>query len=310
MFKIIHRCLTLLCWLPLPLLAALPQPPGAAANAAEMARYYQSLADHYQSLADHYKLLVATEKNTASLPDIDNMLKRQQAALKQNKATPAEVSAFAGSYAALGFVMNTGDTNSWALNSKALVNYQPNEFSVSTLNLSYQNFYNSSEGGVSTNRFYSDLNSAYNFNEVRGIYGDINYTRDTSSGYEYMANESVGYNRILQKTPKWNLTLQVGPGLLQRKLRATPYTFENNVTGNLKLNSKYGITEALNWQETYNLISTEGDMFHSLDSNITTTLWDEFALQLDYLVTYETEPPTGKAKINTITTLSLVYNFN
>ncbi len=286
---------SLLCLPTFVFATEIPSYPTDDPSSANLAKYYQALSDYYQEQADLYaqkaknELLVAQKKQ--NLPPV---------AIKNDKP-------FTGSNAGLGFIMNTGNTNSQNFNGNALMSYTPNEASTTTWNTTYQNNHDGNKGQLSDN-FYTDLNSAFNFNAKNGIYGDLNFTRNTFSGYNYQVNESIGYNRVIFDNNTFSLTGQIGPGLQQSSV-PSPGSFQNQVVGYGKLFSVYNFTDQTNWRETYTVVSSSSNTQSTLDSAISMVLAYPFALQLDYLINYDTNPQPGKVNFNTATTLSIVYNF-
>lgn len=272
---------------------ALPVYPEDPTHQA-LATYYQALSAYYTQEAklDAAKAAVQTQlayANGAKTSDI-------------KKARP-----FDGSNVGLGLVMNTGNTTTRNFNGTSLVSYVPNAASTTTLNTTYQ-YVNSNQDGTTTNKFYTDLNSAYNFDLKNGLFGDLNYTRDISSGYIYQVNESVGYNRTLYQNPVFSLTSQVGPGLQQSEIQSSGQ-FQNQVSANLNLFSVYNFSNQTLWRETFGITATDSNIDNTLDSTLSFTIFKQFALQLDYLVTYDTSPLPTKTNLNTTATVALVYNY-
>jgi putative salt-induced outer membrane protein YdiY len=205
---------------------AAPELPAPPENASDL-----ELANYYEQLATHYRALVKQKEIKAQL----NSSGSGAGSTSLSHAKPVNTtSPFAGTYAGLGYVMNTGDTSSYNLYTKGVANYltNPNWLTVGTL--TYQNAYESGKGQLA-NALYVDLNSANNFADNQGIYGDANYTRDTFSGYAYVINESVGYSRVLYKTPKININMQIGPGLQQQLIEGNSNT-QNFLAGNFRRN--------------------------------------------------------------------------
>lgn len=273
----------------------IPAFPSQDPTPAALSSYYNDLSKYYQNQAKVYAKKAQDEEKAAQVAQ-----NTPPYAIKNPKP-------FNGTNAGLGFVMNTGNTNTQNFNGSAFVSYIPNKASTTTWNTTYQNSHDDSKGQIS-NKFYSDLNSAYNFDAKNGMFGDINFTRDTFSGYNYQANESTGYNRTLYQSDTATLTGQIGPGLQQNSL-PSPQENENLVSGNLKLLSTVSLSNQTNWRETYGMTTTSKNTNQSLDSLISTVVFDEFAVQLDYLMSYDTTPLAGKSNFNTMTTISLVYNF-
>lgn len=271
-----------------------PVYPAENPNPETLSAYYQQLSKYYEDQSKLYADKAQEEEHK----------------LIASKSSPAEVKnprPFDGTNAGLGFAMNTGNTNTQNFNGTAFVNYSPNKASTTTWNTTYQNSHDNAKGQIS-DKFFTDLNSAYNFNFTSGIYGDANFTRNPFSGYNYQINESVGYNHVFFDTNTFSLTGQFGPGLQQNSV-PSPGSFENQVTGNAKILSVVNLTNKTSWRETYAITAAHTNTNQTLDTMITTAIFDQFALQFDLLASYDTHPLGNAANWNTTTTLSIVYNF-
>jgi len=261
---------------------------------------HQTLADYYKSLSKYYEALsrVYAKKAAKEEEDLRKTLK------------PSEIvnsKPFNGTNAGLGLVMNTGDTSSQNFNGTALIIYNPNKAWNNTETTTYQ-YASTKSKGTTANQFYTDMNSVYNFDSANGIYGDANYTRNTFSGYNYQVNESAGYNRTFYNNRIFTLSGQFGPGLQQNSIESPPSS-ENKLSGNIKLLSTYNFSDQTNLRTSYGMVLVDQDTLQTFSTVLSTTILDQFALQLNYLVTYASDPQPGKENLNTTTTISLVYNF-
>lgn len=273
---------------------AMPVYPANATHSA-LAVYYQDLANYYQKKSKECTKKADTEMEYA--------IKNAHVAPYTIKSTKP----WDGTNIGLGLVMNTGDTNTESFNGTSFISYKPNRASTTIWNTTYQNSHDSAKGQV-TDYFNTDLNSAFNFDFKNGIYGDINFTRNPFGGYNYQINESIGYNRVYFDNNKFSLTGQFGPGL-QQNSQPSPASFQNLITANLTLRANYNFTDQTSLSTVYYLTTNSQNTDNNLDTTLSTMILNQFALKLDYLIDYDTNPLSDKTKLNTTTTLSLVYNF-
>jgi putative salt-induced outer membrane protein YdiY len=258
--------------------------------------YYQSLSDYYQNQSKTYAQKAKVE-----------LLEAQ----KEKNFSPAKIKnsqPWTGTNLGLAFVINSGDANSQNLNSSSFVSYKPNKASTTTWNTRYEYAHDNDKGQLSNN-FYTDLNSAYNFDFKNGIYGDVNYSRNKFSGYTYQMAESIGYNRVFFDSRTYSLSSQIGPGLQQSLTNNSPSTYKNEITANLKILSNYNLSDQINWKETYTLMTGNSYTLSTLDSAASILFFAPFSLELDHLISYTPTPQPNKTQWNTATTLTIAYNF-
>lgn len=220
---------------------------------------------------------------------------------------PKVAEAFKGTYASLGYFVNTGNTGSQTLNIKGVVSYLS---SINWLNVGTATYDTSKDRdkGLITNKLFLDFNSVKYLDNISGLYGNINYTHDSFSGYKYVINESLGYSIILYKTNVWLVNGEIGPGLQQRKEDKGSEKSESLFAGNLILHSKYTYNENTSWEEKFKVTTTKNNTLFALDSSIDSRLYKNLSLRASYLINYDTKPLPDKYKFNSQAMISFVYD--
>lgn len=214
-----------------------------------------------------------------------------------------------GSNAQLGAVVTTGNSNTTNLSGGLNLAYKKgpwqNNFQA---NLQFA----SSNGSTTQQQYFAQNQLNYNWG-CNFIFGNINYTQDQFSPYDYQIVTSAGYGRTLVKTDKVNLSVQAGPGLRTNsiKIAQQPSQVNNHLIGVAGLNFAWQITDSVNFTEnvTYNF----GQPYDYLKtvSALTNKIIDNLAVQISYTTEYYSQIPLGSSNtqnLDTYLNLSLVYN--
>ncbi len=275
-------------------------------KALRMAKQYQTLANKYQKIADEYQAKVT--------PNQPSLQKTKQTTLAQS--TPAKPQAPAyneweGTNASAGGTYNTGNSGGSNFTGGFLLSYQPTPAKehgwLFTLNSAYQ-YAQTAADGSTANRFVMTQKTNYMFNEYNGVFGNIVYTNDKFDTFKYQTQENIGYTRLLFKNPKMSLILNAGPGFLQTR-NAQTNQFKNAPSWFTLLTYSWAISPDTVFTQTAQNTTASTNTNTLLVSAITTTLYKKLALQTSFQWAYDSKADTDRKSVNTLTKLSLVYNF-
>lgn len=214
-----------------------------------------------------------------------------------------------GSNAQLGAVVTTGNANTTSLSGGLNLNYKKGPW----LNNFQANAQFSSNDGVTTQQQYFGQNQTnYNWG-CNFIFGNINYTQNQFSPYDYQVVTSVGYGRTLIKTDKVDWSVQAGPGLRTNSIKfvGQPSQVNNHLIGVAVTNFAWQISDSVNFTE--NVTFNYGDPYNYLKtvSALTNKIIDNLAVQISYTTEYYSAIPLGSSNtqnLDTYLNLSLVYN--
>jgi putative salt-induced outer membrane protein len=167
--------------------------------------------------------------------------------------------------------------------------------------------YQESLGQTTRDRYAVQYEPNYKIDDRAYVYGTAQYESDRFSGYYDRLSTSAGLGYGAIRRPGVNLDVTLGPAY-----RYTAYTDDNQEGSlaargsmNLRWQLLPGLTvaqEAAAYIERYN--STVG-----ATSSLKAKLVGPLSAQLSYNLNYESEPPEGSVKTNTIGRASLVYTF-
>lgn len=284
----------------------------------------QAMAEKYKAIAAHYEEIAAKfdqsqdDKNKES--DSNSDTKDSQATsdsketIKEKMENP-EKSPWDGTNASLGFQYNTGNTFTRNLAAATSISYKASEKWLNTLTANYQNNFDYNKDQTTANKFYSSGQTEYDFNKYNGVYLNVQYLNDQLSGYVYQTNENVGYKRLIFKNDSMNLNLFVGPGLQQtRQTEDTGGAFQNEPSIQVKTQYNWNINDKTTYQQTLQWLKTPINYQVGLTMSLSTSIYNSLGLQPSFTLNYNSNPPVDKngnqkKKLDTVTQLSLVYNF-
>ncbi len=224
------------------------------------------------------------------------------------KPQPIKKSAFDGSKLAVGYVANTGNTNSRNIDLGGVLKYVDNRWSYRELT-TYEK-QEDSVNGTTQNKFYSQGRAQFAINNKDYFYGQLSYLNNQFDGYVYVYDENLGYGHYFSMPASMTFDVFLGPGLRQRKLiESAGGTFSNEP------DMQFG-TEYL-WRVSSNAtfhtrIQTEvaGENTHTdVSTGVTSIITNHLALSVNYDVGYDTKPVVSKKATNTTTTVQMLYNF-
>lgn len=226
---------------------------------------------------------------------------------KDKKAPP---SAWEGSNASLGIIVNTGNTDTSNVNTGVVIKYKRRRWS--------DHFQGSAQfgrdsGAVTKEQYFAQNQMNYRFSDSfkQFIYANGNITVDRFSPYNYQSVFSMGYGRDLVEGKAFKLSVQAGPGFRLSEDRDDGESHRNLVLST-QLDASWQITK--NGQLTEALTYNVGSPFNYLKSvtAFINKITKNIALQISFAVAHYSSIPPGSTltkKTDTTTSISVVYNF-
>ena len=205
---------------------------------------------------------------------------------------------------ALGYLQTTGNVNSSTLNGKALASYKSGNWQDSVL---FQALKSSQEGVLIAESFNFDGQTDYNFNADNYLFGNLDYLRDVFSGYERRVSEVGGIGHRLLQTDTQQLAIELGSGA--RQTRFTDGTTDSEPVERLAANYLWKFSGNSNFTENLSIMHGSSNTLTQSVSTLTANLYNSFALSVSYTVNHNSTVLPGFKNTDTITALSLVYNF-
>lgn len=218
-----------------------------------------------------------------------------------------------GSNALVGYIRNTGNTNSSSINLGSNILYKKPTWQNTFLG-EFQ--YGKQDGKSNRQYFHFNDQIQYFFDPKKQndnfvfLNGDTVLTR--FGPYSYQMVYAVGYGRQLINNKTFQLSAQAGPGYRRNKKNEP----NSKASGTAIITTQENATLTLGkWGTLTN--QTRFDLakpYNYLQSTTTITnkIWDHVAIQMSYQITYYSQIPAGSTntnKLDTITNISLVYNY-
>lgn len=181
--------------------------------------------------------------------------------------------------------------------------------------------YGSSAGITSAERWEASWQTNYDISKTLFSFGGLRYEHDLFSGFEYQASASAGLGYKLIDTDKTKLSAQVGVGY--RRLRPEeidkgasgaviariPGDAQGDAVVTAQVDYLQNLTSTTSLSNKFLLESGSNDTLIKDDVALTVKMSTKLALSVGYGLQDNTKPPPGLKKLDTVTTVNLVYAF-
>jgi putative salt-induced outer membrane protein len=217
-----------------------------------------------------------------------------------------------------GFVASQGNSGGKSANAALDMTYQADPWKHL---FHLAGLYGDSAGIVSAERWDTLWQSNYDLTKNLFTFGQLHYTRDMFSGFQYQAAASAGLGYKFFDTDDLKLSVQAGVGY--GELRPEELIKDDTgavVTRNLlpkedSVIGTFGVDYSQKFTQTTALSDKLQVEYGSINTLATNTLalgvkmTDKLAMSVGYMVQYNTSPPAGLKKQDTNETINLVYAF-
>jgi putative salt-induced outer membrane protein YdiY len=228
---------------------------------------------------------------------------------KDDDSSKIEEPSFTGA-AQAGFLMNTGDTQETTGNVK-LSGTQHTDGKQWT-NKGYVSAYNDSDhtDKDTEERYELFAQTQYNLSDKNYTFVNTDFLADSSDGYDYIWNSTIGYGRTLFHSNDYGMNLDwlLGPGY-----RLQPSDDEDikthEFTANSSLQFQWKINEMNTFEQDVNVSYAANDTILTSNTSFTAHIYKSLALQLGLTVHHDTMAPEDSSSTDTLTTVNLLYSF-
>ena len=218
-----------------------------------------------------------------------------------------------------GYVMSRGNTNTDSANAKLDLADVVGDWKHS---IHLEGLYGRSVEITSAERWAALFQSDYQITPRAFGFGALHFLQDEFSGFQYQASATTGIGYKFLVTAADKLTAQVGIGY--RRLRPELLTMDaagaviartpGESTGTAIGTAGFDFAHIFNASTkiTDKLLVESGSGNTSLENDLAlvVNMSKKLALSAGFTFQENTEPPGGLKKVNTLTTLNLVYAFN
>jgi len=181
--------------------------------------------------------------------------------------------------------------------------------------------YGQSAGIVAAERWEARAQTNRDISGDLFAFGGLRYEHDLFDGFEYQASIAAGLGYKILNTTDTKLTAQVGVGY--RRLRPeditkfpdggvsgrTPLEATGNAIATLQVDYSQALTDTTTVSNKFYMETGPGDTLIHDNIALTVKMSTKLALSAGWGINDNTNPPGTLKKVDTITTLNLVYSF-
>lgn len=205
----------------------------------------------------------------------------------------------------LGFVLARGNSDADTVNAKLDMSKETaswkNAFGIAALR-------SSSDGERNAERYAASWQTDYRFSPRSYWYGSARYEDDRFSGFDYQASLVSGLGHRFVDEEDFKLFGQAGLGFRRLESSLTDFTEDNLiVSGELRYEQK--LTDTTSLKNKLIVEAGEANTFLSNELAVQVKINTRLSLAAGLGVRHNTDPPQGRDKTDTLTTLNLVYGF-
>jgi putative salt-induced outer membrane protein len=204
--------------------------------------------------------------------------------------------------AGLAFASGNSDTRSANARVSAVHKADGVEWSFGLAGLYVRN-----DGDTTARRWEASTQARINFFQNNFWYGGLRYEEDPFSGFHHQGLVTTGLGRRFLDNDRTRLLGQIGGGYKFLDPIGAAEVQENSFTGVASLEFNHKLTDTTTVIDRFAGEFTSGNNFLQNELGLTVKMTDRIALSLAYVVRFNTDPPAGFEKTDTLTTVNLVY---
>lgn len=204
----------------------------------------------------------------------------------------------------LGYLANTGNTDSASLNAKTSLGYVSLPWRHA---LMLRALTGSTNDQTTAREYEVAAQTDYIFGDRHYIFGAVNYNTNRFAGYDNRFSEVVGYGRRVIATPRHTLDLQLGLG--GRQTEFVDGTREDE--GIVQFTGAYTweFSKHANFSQRLRIEDGSTNTFTESTTALTANLTGDLALSLSFTARRNSNVPAGAVSTDTATLVSIIYGF-
>lgn len=205
----------------------------------------------------------------------------------------------------LGFVLARGNSDADTINAKLDLAKETaswkNAVGIAALR-------SSNDGARNAERYAASWQTDYRFSARSYWFGGARYEDDRFSGFDYQASLVSGLGHRFVDDEDFKLFGQAGLGFRRLESALTGST-EDNLIFSAELRYEQRLTETTSLKNKLIVEAGEANNFLSNELALQVKINTRLSLAAGVGVRHNTDPPQGREKTDTLTTLNLVYGF-
>lgn len=204
----------------------------------------------------------------------------------------------------LGYLANSGNTDSANLNAKASFGYIARPWRHA---LVLRALKGSTDDETTSEEYEIAEQTDYTFGDNHYLFGALNYSTNRFAGYDRRTTEVFGYGRRLLDSERHTLDLQLGAG--GRQTRVVDGTYRREGIVQVAGGYVWNFDENAHFSQQLRVDHGSENTFSESITAVTANLTGEMALSISYTVKHNSDVPAGSASTDTATAVSLIYGF-
>ncbi len=167
--------------------------------------------------------------------------------------------------------------------------------------------YEETDGKKTDEQYLVGYEFNYDLSDRIFAFGLVQYERDPFQGFKsrYSAGGGLGYHIIMED--HMTLSAKAGPGW--RHTENTDGTSDSSVAGLIAADFDWHITDNITFTEDIEIILESENNTYTSITGLTAGIAADLKARLGVKVEHDTNPPAGKKKTETDSTLTLIYDF-
>lgn len=203
----------------------------------------------------------------------------------------------------LGAVFTSGNTDEGNLKIRGEVIHDGDRFKHT---LHFDSLNSSKEQERTAQKSYAFYQVDYKL-EKSSIFGRIAYEKDKFNGFDYEADVTAGYSRLLMEKATMSLTGDVGLGYRRSEFKNGESKDEAIIR--LAANYLWQVSKNAKFEQSVSTeIGNESTIFRS-ETSLSSNIAGNLAMKVSINIKNNSEVPVGREKTDTESSVTLVYMF-
>lgn len=207
-------------------------------------------------------------------------------------------------HADLGFTDTSGNSDTSSLNAGFGLAYETGRW---THGLELDGLRNEDSGVVNAERYEAEGKSQYALSEISYVFGQLDYERDEFAGVFQRTSETVGYGQTLIDSDPHKLVGEISAGATQVEFQDGEE--ESGVIARLGLDYDWQISDSAKFGEDLSVESGGVNTYIESETSLKMSIIGSLFAKLSYIIKHNTEVPAGTENTDTISAVSLSYEF-
>ncbi len=170
-----------------------------------------------------------------------------------------------------------------------------------------------SSGGLSkrttSERYTLSLRTSFDITETDFVFAQLNMEKDLFGAVRERTSQTLGYGRRLLHTPAHKLDLEVGAGARQLLAQGDAARRESRAVGRGGLKYVWQISASSRFSQAFSVETGKGNTYSEALSELKLAVIGGVFANLGFTVKNNSEVPAGTVRTDTISSVSLSYEF-